>query len=72
MQGAQILRSEAYVRYVATTKDAQTETCEAGGFGFRPKAVKPSRHVSAFDLSLLADNRNTADGLFTKPSIIKG
>jgi hypothetical protein len=37
------------------------------GFGFRPKAVKLSRHVSAFDLSLLADNRNTADGLFTKP-----
>ncbi|MBW2174985.1 MAG: hypothetical protein JRF64_10285 [Deltaproteobacteria bacterium] len=30
--------------------------------------MKPSRHVSAFDLSLLADNRNAADGLFTKPS----
>jgi hypothetical protein len=30
--------------------------------------VKPSRHISAFDLSLLADNWNTADGLLTKPS----
>jgi hypothetical protein len=30
--------------------------------------VKSSRHISAFDLSLLADNWNAADGLFTVPS----
>jgi hypothetical protein len=30
--------------------------------------VKQSWHVSVFDLSLRADNRNAADGLFTKPS----